>query len=226
MGCVFCMTGKQGFQGNLSAGDILNQVKSLPEADKLTNIVFMGMGEPLDNLEAVLASLKILTSEWGFAMSPKRITVSTIGVIPALRRIINESKVNIALSLHSPFNEERKMLIPLEKAYPLVDIIKELKNTDWSGQRRISIEYIMLKGLNDTIKHVQELSRLLNGLKCRVNLIRFHPIPGSSLVGTSDQEIELFRDKLKEKGLVTTIRKSRGQDIDAACGLLSTRKSV
>ncbi len=224
MACLFCMTGKQGFQGNLTAGEILNQVKSLPESDKISNIVYMGMGEPLDNPDEVLKSLMILTSEWGFAMSPRRITVSTIGIIPSLKRLISESEVNIALSLHSPFNEERKMIVPLEKVYPLHDIIKELKAAVLYGQRRISVEYIMLKGFNDTGKHVLGLIRLLNGLKCRINLIRFHPIPGTTFESTPDEEIEIFRNKLNEKGFITTIRKSRGKDINAACGLLSTKK--
>ena len=222
MGCVFCMTGKQGFQGNLTSGEILNQVKSLPESDRLTNIVYMGMGEPLDNIDEVLKSIKILTSEWGFGMSPGRITVSTIGLIPAIVRFLEESKAHLAISLHTPFHEERKKLLPAENVHPLTEIVKILKKYDWRGQRRISMEYIMFKGLNDTPRHVKGLSDLLEGLRCRINLIRFHPIPGSVFESTCDKDIESFREALERKGYITTIRKSRGQDIYAACGLLST----
>jgi 23S rRNA (adenine2503-C2)-methyltransferase len=226
MGCLFCMTGKQGFQGNLSSGEILNQVKSLPEAEKLTNLVYMGMGEPLDNLDEVLKSIQILTASWGFAMSPRRITVSTIGIIPAMNRFIKESEAHLALSLHSPFDEERKKLMPVENVYPLKEVIAELKKTDWAGQRRISIEYIMFRGLNDTQEHVNELSRLLHGLRCRINLIRFHPIPDTPLTGTGNREMEAFRDALNQKGIIATIRRSRGEDIYAACGLLSTKNKL
>jgi 23S rRNA (adenine2503-C2)-methyltransferase len=226
MGCLFCMTGKQGFQGNLTAGEILNQVKALPEKDKLTNIVFMGMGEPLDNTEEVLKSLEIFTSEWGFGLSPKRITVSTIGIIPALETFLNRSNCHLALSLHSPFDEERRKLMPIQNVYPVEDVISFLKKFDWSKQRRVSIEYIMFKGLNDTARHVNQLARLLNGLNCRVNLIRFHPIPDTPLEGTGVKDIIAFRDRLNEKGIVATMRRSRGEDIFAACGMLSTKELV
>lgn len=223
MGCLFCMTGKQGFQGNLTAGEILNQVKSLPESGKLTNIVYMGMGEPLDNIDEVLKSINILTSDWGFGMSPRRVTVSTIGIIPSMLRFLNECDAHLALSLHTPFDEERKKLMPVETVYPVKNVIAELKKADWSGQRRISIEYIMFRGLNDTREHVNELARLLSGLNCRINLIRFHPIPDTPLLSTADPDIEIFRDLLKRKGIIATIRRSRGEDIYAACGLLSTK---
>jgi 23S rRNA (adenine2503-C2)-methyltransferase len=226
MACLFCMTGKQGFQGNLTAGEILNQVKSLPEAQKLSNIVYMGMGEPLDNLESVLKSIEILTADWGFKMSPRRITVSTIGIIPSMLRFIKESEAHLALSLHTPFDDEREKLMPVETIYPLKEVIAELKKADWSGQRRISIEYIMFKGLNDSREHVNELSRLLHGLNCRVNLIRFHPIPDTPLEGSDDKTIEGFRDHLNAKGIIATIRRSRGEDIYAACGLLSTKEAI
>ena len=224
MGCLFCMTGKQGFHGNLSPGEIINQVVSVPEYEKLTNIVYMGMGEPLDNLESVLKSLEILTSSWGFAMSPRRITVSTIGILPAMKDFMEKSQAHLAISLHSPFDEERSTLMPVQKKYPIRDIIDFVKQYDWNGQRRISFEYILFKGLNDTPAHVKELGRLLNGLKCRINLIRYHAIPGVSLHSPSVHELEQFRDRLRDKGILTTIRRSRGQDIDAACGLLSTKE--
>jgi 23S rRNA (adenine2503-C2)-methyltransferase len=224
MGCTFCMTGRQKFHGNLSAGSIINQLRSIPEWQSITNIVYMGMGEPMDNLEEVLKSLEILTSDWGMAMSPRRINVSTIGVIPAMKRFLDEAEAHLAVSLHSPFEEERARLMPVEKAYPLKEIINLLKSYDWHGQRRISFEYIIFDGLNHSDKHVKALTRLLAGLKCRVNLIRFHQIPDSELKSSRDEEVQAFMEQLNNAGIRTTIRASRGQDIDAACGLLSTKK--
>jgi 23S rRNA (adenine2503-C2)-methyltransferase len=224
MACSFCMTGRQKFHGNLSAGSIVNQVRSLPEWHKISNIVYMGMGEPMDNLEEVLKSLEILSSDWGMAMSPRRINVSTIGVIPAMKRFLDESEAHLAISMHSPFEKERAELMPVEKAYPLKDILNLLKEYDWHGQRRVSFEYIIFDGLNHSPKHVNELVQLLSGFKCRINLIRFHQIPDSNLKSSNDVEVEHFMEQLNNRGIRTTIRASRGQDIDAACGLLSTNK--
>lgn len=224
MGCLFCMTAKQGFQGQLSAGEIVNQVRNIPEWHEITNIVYMGMGEPFNNLEEVLKSLEILTSEWGFAMSPRRITVSTIGIIPAMLTFLNKSEAHLAVSLHNPFDSERRELMPVQSAYPLSEVIREIKSWDFGRQRRVSFEYIVFKGLNDTPKHVNELVRLLNGIKCRINLIRFHAIPGTPLLGTDEDTLQKFKDLLNDKGVLTTIRASRGQDIYAACGLLSTKE--
>jgi 23S rRNA (adenine2503-C2)-methyltransferase len=224
MGCLFCMTAKQGFQGQLSAGEILNQIRSLPERHLLTNIVYMGMGEPFDNLDETMKSLEILTADYGFAMSPKRITVSTIGIIPAIKTFLEKSQCHLAVSLHSPFEEDRKKLMPIQTVYPLNEVLDTIRSYDLSRQRRISFEYIMFRGLNDTPRHVKELARLLNGIRCRINLLRFHPIPGTPLQSSDDATIEWFREALKEKGIMTTLRQSRGQDIDAACGLLSTKE--
>ncbi len=226
MGCLFCMTGKQGFQGNLTAGEIVNQIGSLPEKDKLTNIVYMGMGEPLDNTEEVLKSLEILTSDWGFAMSPRRITVSTIGILPGLKEFLDNSSCHLAISLHTPFDDERRKLMPVQTVYPAAEVIDFIKQYNWTGQRRISIEYIMFDGINDTERHVKELTQLLHGIKCRINLIRFHPIPGTPLKSSPDVRIFSFRDALTARGITTTVRRSRGQDIYAACGLLSTKELV
>ncbi len=226
MACTFCMTGRQKFHGDLSAGSIVNQVRSLPEWHNISNIVYMGMGEPMDNLDEVLKSLEILTSDWGMAMSPRRINVSTIGVIPSVKRFLDESQAHLAISMHSPFEEERAELMPVQKAYPLEDILELVKQYDWNGQRRVSFEYIIFDGLNHSAKHVAELSRLLSGMKCRINLIRFHQIPDSKLKSSNDAEVEKFMDQLNAKGIRTTIRASRGQDIDAACGLLSTKKML
>lgn len=226
MGCLFCMTGKQGFQGNLSSGEILNQIQSLPEFEKLTNIVYMGMGEPLDNVEAVLDSIEVMTSEKGYAWSPKRITVSTVGIIPAMITFLERSQAHLAVSLHSPFDNERREIMPIQSVYPISEVIREIRKWELGKQRRISFEYIMFKGVNDTPRHASELVRLLNGIKCRINLIRFHPIPDTPLEGTSDTNMVSFQNLLKAKGLIVTIRASRGEDIFAACGLLSTKELV
>ncbi len=224
MACSFCMTARQGFQGYLTAGEILNQVRSTPERHLLTNIVYMGMGEPFDNLHATMKSLELLTASYGFAMSPTRITVSTIGIIPGMITFLQQSQCHLAVSLHSPFEEDRIKLMPLQNIYKLSNLLDTIRNFDLPRQRRVSFEYIMFKGFNDTPRHVKELARALNGIRCRINLLRFHPIPESTLQSSDDKTINWFRDALKEKGIMTTLRHSRGQDIDAACGLLSTRE--
>ena len=224
MRCLFCMTGRQGLQGNLSVNEILNQVKSIPESEKLTNLVYMGMGEPLDNFDAVLQSLEILTADWGFGWSPKKITVSTIGLIPEMKKFIEKTNCHLAVSMHTPFETERRMLMPVSQKYPIQEIVEEIKKYDFGRQRRVSFEYIVFKGLNDTPKHVKELARLLNNLKCRINLIRFHPIPNTQLEKTDETRLQVFKEALNAKGIFTSIRASRGQDIYAACGLLSTRE--
>ena len=228
MGCKFCMTGTLGFHGHLSAADILNQIFSIPDADKLTNIVYMGEGEPMDNLDNVLRSLDAMTSPWGCAWSPKRITVSSVGVIKGLKRFIEESDCHLAISLHNPFGAERQDIMPMEKVNHLSDVIALLKQYDWSHQRRVSFEYICWGGINDTPKHANELLRLLKGLDCRINLIRFHasPTPNSHAESaianksSNEQQMEWLRDYLTERGITTTIRRSRGEDILAACGML------
>lgn len=222
MGCKFCATGRMGFRHQLSAAEIINQVISIPERDNLTNIVFMGMGEPLDNIDNVLRALDILTAEWGMAWSPTRITVSTAGVARTLPRLLDEQKVHIAVSLHNPFPEERKEIMPIENAYSIVEVCNILRRYDFTHQRRVSFEYIVLDGMNDTPHHVKELCRLLNGIKCRINLIRFHRIPDSPFFSPSLERIAEFRDTLTRRGIQTTLRASRGEDIEAACGLLST----
>ena len=226
MGCLFCMTGKQGFQGQLSAGEIINQIHSLPEKEKLTNVVYMGMGEPFDNLDEVLKSIEILTSDWGYAWSPRRITVSTIGIVPAIKTFLDRSEAHLAVSLHSPFEEERRSLMPIEQVYSLPSVMKTIRDFDWGRQRRISFEYIMFKGINDSRAHINKLVNLLGGMRTRLNLIRFHPIPDTPLEGTDDSRIMEFKDELNRRGILTTIRASRGQDIYAACGLLSTKELV
>ncbi len=222
MGCDFCMTGRQGFASNLSANEILNQIASLPEKETLTNVVFMGMGEPLDNTDNVLRALEVMTSEWGYGWSPTRITVSTIGVIPELKKFLDSTSVHVAVSLHNPFSVQRAAIMPVEKVWPVNEVVALLRQYDFSHQRRVSFEYIVMAGMNDTPAHVKELARLLDSLKCRINLIRFHKIPDSPYFSPPDSEMIRFRDALSAKGITTTIRTSRGEDIQAACGLLST----
>ena len=220
MGCRFCMTGTLGFHGHLSAADILNQIFSIPDADKLTNIVYMGEGEPMDNLDNVLRSLHAMTSAWGCAWSPKRITVSSVGINKGLKRFIEESDCHLAISLHNPFAVERQEIMPIEKVNHLNDVIALLKQYDWSHQRRVSFEYICWGGVNDTPKHANELLRLLKGLDCRINLIRFHAGVDKEFTSSDEQQMEWLRDYLTEHGITTTIRRSRGEDILAACGML------
>ena len=226
MGCRFCATGRQGLQRSLSTNEILNQILSIPESQKLTNLVFMGMGEPLDNMDNVMQTLDIITSPWGMAWSPTRITLSTAGVGKNLRRFLEQSKVHLAISLHNPFHDQRKEIMPIENAYPIQDIMDILKEYDFSGQRRVSFEYIVMEGLNDSHAHIKELCRLLNGVKCRINLIRFHKIPDSPYFSPNNEKMIRFRDTLTAKGIQTTIRASRGEDIKAACGLLSTAEQA
>jgi len=222
MNCLFCMTGKQGWSGNLTATDIMNQICAIPESDTLTNIVFMGMGEPFDNTLEILKTLDILTAEWGFAWSPRRITVSSIGLIPGMKQFLERSEAHLAISLHNPFAEERLALMPAEKAFPIEKVVAELKKHDFAHQRRVSFEYIMFEGVNDSPRHARELVRLLQGLPCRINLIKFHGIPNVNLHSSTSEKMIWFRDYLTANHVICTIRRSRGEDILAACGLLSS----
>ena len=225
MGCRFCATGRQGLQHSLSTNEILNQIESLPERERLTNVVFMGMGEPLDNLDSLLPALEVLTSAWGFGWSPTRITVSTAGVASRLERFLEATQVHLAVSLHNPFPHERAEIMPIEKAWPIREVVEILRRYDFTHQRRVSFEYIVMSGLNDSPRHIRELCRLLDGIKCRINLIRIHKIPGSPYFSPDDRAMIAFRDALTAKGIHTTIRTSRGEDIQAACGLLSTAQN-
>ena len=229
MNCYFCATGRMGFRGNLTADEILNQILSIPGKDEkslnpLTNIVFMGMGEPLDNWSAVKRALDAVTSDWGLAWSPKRVTVSTVGKLPQIKNLLDETDVHVAVSVHSPFMEEREQLMPAQKAFPLKDVLNILRGYDFSKQRRLSVEYIMWMGVNDDMAHARQLERLLQGLHCRVNLIRFHSIPGVELRPCSEERMIMFRNYLNSKGITATIRASRGEDIMAACGMLAAKK--
>ena len=222
MGCVFCMTGRQHYTASLTAGEILNQILSLPGKENLTNVVFMGMGEPLDNLENVLAVQEVMTAPWGFGWSPKRITISTVGLRRELKQLIEGCECHIAVSLHAPTPEKRRELIPAEKAFSMTEMLEVLRRYDFSHQRRLSFEYTMFDGVNDSIEDARQLVKTLNGLSCRVNLIRFHAIPDSPLRPVPEEKMTEFRDWLTAHGVFATIRASRGEDIWAACGMLST----
>lgn len=221
MNCLFCHTGKQGFEGNLTAADILNQIYALPECNQLTNIVFMGQGEPMDNLDNVLKATQILTADYGWAWSPKRITVSSVGIKHKLKRFLDESECHVAISMHSPLPEQRRMLMPAERQMSISDTVDLLRQYDFTHQRRCSFEYICFGGLNDSMTHAREIIKLLEGLECRVNLIRFHKIPDFPHVSSPDLIMEQFRDRLNAHGITCTIRASRGEDILAACGMLA-----
>lgn len=220
MGCKFCMTGTLGFHGHLSATDILNQIFSIPESDKLTNIVYMGEGEPMDNIDEVMRSLEAMTSPWGCQWSPHRITVSSVGYPNGLKRFLEESECHLAISLHDPFATERQQIMPIEKAHPIQDVLSMIRTQDWGHQRRLSFEYICFGGQNDTSRHAKELLRLLRGLNCRINLIRFHEGVDQAFPASDEKQMIWMRDYLTEHGITTTIRRSRGEDILAACGML------
>lgn len=226
MACTFCMTGRQGFKGNMETAEIISQFISVDESNVLTNAVFMGMGEPLDNLGNVLRAIEILTAEWGFAWSPRRITLSSIGVMPGLKSFLEETKVHLAISLHNAFAEERQSLMPMQKAFPIEETVNLIKQYDFTGQRRVSFEYILFDRVNDTKRHADGVVRMLRGLECRVNLIRFHAIPDSGLASSPMPVIEQFRNRINAGGIIATIRSSRGEDILAACGMLSGKKKT
>lgn len=228
MNCYFCATGRMGFKANLSSAAIMNQIlsvndlKSEKDENRLTNIVFMGMGEPLDNYAEVNKAIEILTAPWGMAWSPKRITVSTIGKMPELKYLLDNTQVHIAISVHTADSRERESMMPAQKAFPISSVMRLLSGYDFSHQRRLSLEYIMWRGVNDDIAHADMLIRLIGNIKCRVNLIRFHAIPGVDLRPCSEERMLMFRNHLNSHGITATIRTSRGEDIMAACGMLST----
>ena len=226
MGCRFCATGQMGFHGHLTTADVINQVLSAPHYDALTNVVFMGMGEPLDNYKVVASVLEIMTSDYGLAWSPKRITVSTVGPRVGLTRFLDEQRANLAVSLHSPFPEERAEIMPVEGLFPIEEVIDTLGKYDFSGQRRLSFEYIVFGELNDDLRHAKALVELIRPLRSRVNLIPYHPIEGLPYHASDRAVIERFAEYLNAHGVIATIRRSRGQDIDAACGMLSTLKPL
>lgn len=231
MNCYFCATGKMGFRKQLTAAQIVNQILSVPPKpapgnppmQPLTNVVFMGMGEPLDNFKEVYKVIRILTEPWGLAWSPKRVTVSTVGKLPELKDLLDKTQVHVAVSVHTADTAQRESMMPAQKAFPITSVMKLLAAYDFSHQRRLSLEYIMWRGVTDDIAHAEMLVRLIGNLECRVNLIRFHKIPGVELEPASEERMLMFRNFLNSKGITATIRASRGEDIEAACGMLSTK---
>ena len=222
MACKFCMTGRGGFHGQLSVAEIISQYVATEEAERLTNTVFMGMGEPMDNWENVKQAIEVLTAPWGFGWSPKRITLSTIGA--HVERFLDEGGCHLAVSLHNPFPEERLQIMPMEKAWPIRQTVETIRRYDWSGQRRVSFEYTLCEGINDSRRHADGLISLLRGLECRVNLIRCHRIPDSPYGPPSQEVIGTFERRLNDAGIRATLRASRGEDILAACGMLAGKK--
>lgn len=222
MGCHFCVTGRFGFHGNLSAGDIVNQVISLPDSEKVNHVVFMGMGEPLDNIENVILACRILTAEWGLSLSPRNITVSTVGITHGVTQFLNRSDCNLTLSLHSPFPEERMVIIPAEKRYPANEILTVMKEFPLRKKRRLSVAYVMIKGVNDTERHLEGLKDLIRPTSIRINLLPYHPSAGDCYLPSSAERMQYFRHGLITAGISASIRESRGADISAACGLLAS----
>jgi 23S rRNA (adenine2503-C2)-methyltransferase len=219
MGCSFCATGRNGWNGNLTAGEIVNQVIGIPHP--FTHIVLMGMGEPGDNIGEVIRACTILTSEWGLAAGRSKVTVSTVGVTPSVRRLLDETEVNITLSLHSPFADERAEVIPAERRWPFTETLAMIREYDNSRRRRFTVAYVMIKGKNDTVRHLEELGRLLRGTGIRVNLLPYHPLPGDSEQSADEETMMRFRHLLVTTGTGASVRRSRGADISAACGMLA-----
>ncbi|MDF1560874.1 MAG: 23S rRNA (adenine(2503)-C(2))-methyltransferase RlmN [Bacteroidales bacterium] len=219
MGCSFCATGRSGWSGNLMAGEIVNQVVGLP--NPFTHIVLMGMGEPGDNIDEVIRACRIFTAEWGLAAGRSKVTVSTVGVTPSVIRLLNETEVNITLSLHSPFPDEREEVIPAERQWPFTETLKLMKEYDNVRRRRFTVAYVMIKGNNDTGRHLEELRRLLHGTGIRVNLLPYHSLPGDPEESADEETMMQFRHLLVTSGVGASVRRSRGADIAAACGMLA-----
>lgn len=222
MGCPFCATGRYGFHGNLTAGDIVNQVTSVAEAGKINHVVFMGMGEPMDNYDNVMKACEILTAEWGLSVGASNITVSTVGLQPATRLFIEKSNCNLTLSLFSPFPEERKAIVAAERNSPASEIIGIMKSFTARRKRRFSIAYVMMAGINDSDRHLEELIKILGNSRIRINLLPYHNSCSNKLASSTMERMIHFRNELNASGISASVRKSRGQDINAACGLLAS----
>lgn len=227
--CSFCSTAQQGFNRNLTVSEIIGQIwvanKALgrdPKGDRIiSNVVFMGMGEPLLNFDNTVKAIDLLMDDFAYGLSKRRVTVSTSGVVPALDRLKQVSDVALALSLHAPDDELRNKLVPLNKKYPIREVLDACKRyIEGDTRRKVTIEYVMLEGVNDSIDHAKALVKLLKGLPSKVNLIPFNPFPGTQYKRSSEETINRFRDVLIKGGLITITRRTRGDDIDAACGQL------
>jgi 23S rRNA (adenine2503-C2)-methyltransferase len=222
MGCRFCATGQAGWGGNLTAGEIVNQVISLP--DRFTHVVFMGMGEPGDNIEEVIKAANILTAEWGLAAGSGKVTISTVGVTPSVERLLNETECNITLSLHSPFPDERLGVIPAEATWPFADTLRLMKEAGNRRKRRFTVAYVMIEGKNDSDQHIEELKRLLTGTGIRVNILPYHPPVEDSERSSSDAAMIRFKHLLVTSGIGASVRRSRGSDIAAGCGMMAGKR--
>jgi 23S rRNA (adenine2503-C2)-methyltransferase len=227
--CRFCSTAQQGFNRNLSVAEIIGQVLVAnklmgrdPKGDRIiTNVVFMGMGEPLLNFDNVVNAMDIMLDDFGYGLSKRRVTLSTSGVIPALYRLHEVSDVSLAVSLHAPTDALRDQLVPLNKKYPIAELLKACRNyIEGETRRKITFEYVMLDKINDSVVEAKQLAKLLKNVPAKVNLIPFNPFPGSGYRCSSPDTIEQFRAILMQAGIITTTRKTRGEDIDAACGQL------
>jgi len=224
--CSFCSTGKQGYNRNLSAGEIIAQLwVAVHRMDKrVTNVVFMGMGEPLANFDPVVTAMNSMQDDLAYMLSKYRVTLSTSGIVPALKRLRELTDVSLAVSLHAPSNELRDQLVPINRKYPLEELIPACRDFIRGDKRRkITWEYVMLDGVNDTDAHAKSLIRLLEGTPSKLNLIPFNPFPGTEYRSSSPQRIEAFRQRMMKAGIMAMTRKTRGDDIDAACGQLVGR---
>tara|TARA_Y100001935_G_C17291664_1_gene503710 strand:- start:821 stop:1894 length:1074 start_codon:yes stop_codon:yes gene_type:complete len=224
--CSFCSTAQQGFSRNLTTGEIIGQVwvASHVIGKTPTNVVMMGMGEPLANFNAVVEATELMTDDLAYMISKNKVTISTSGIVPALNRLAELSEVSLAVSLHAPTNELRDKLVPINKKYPLEELIPACENYIRRDRRKkITWEYVMLDNINDTIVHAKLLAKLLRGIPSKINLIPFNKFPGTAYQSSSPERIELFKKQLTKSGIITTTRKTRGQDIDAACGQLVGR---
>ncbi|MEM7762766.1 MAG: 23S rRNA (adenine(2503)-C(2))-methyltransferase RlmN [Pseudomonadota bacterium] len=228
--CAFCATAKQGFNSNLTSAEIIAQVwmamRDLPRRDNgdtaVTNVVFMGMGEPLANYREVVPALQLLIDDLAYGLSRRRVTLSTSGLVPQIDKLAHDCNVSLAVSLHAPNDTLRDQLVPINRVHPIDQLLDACwRYVDAFGNRHITFEYVMLRGVNDQLQHADQLVELLRGQPAKVNLIPFNPFPGVAFERSSAGQIARFRDRLRDRGLVTTVRRTRGDDIDAACGQLA-----
>ncbi len=225
MGCGFCATARLGLLRQLSADEIVGQVLAaraqLEGEERITNLVFMGMGEPLHNFDEVVRAIGTLTAPWGMNLSPRRITVSTVGLVPQMRRLIGETKVNLAVSLTATTDALRSRLMPVNRRYALDELLRACRELPLPQRKRITFEYVLLAGVNDTPTDAARLVRLLHGIRCKVNLIPFNPFPGSGFAPPADDVVRAFRDRLDAAHVHASVRTHRGRDVSAACGQLA-----
>jgi len=229
LNCSFCSTAQQGFNRNLSTGEIIAQVwvaaralGSRADSNRvISNVVMMGMGEPLLNYDNVVRAMQIMQDDFGFGLSKRRITLSTAGIVPAIRQLREDCDVSLAVSLHAPDDMLRNELVPLNRKYPIRELLAACRDYVGEGRRRVTFEYVLLDGINDTDAHASELVRCLEGVPAKVNLIPFNPFPGSNYRRSPRTRVDRFFELLNRAGIVTITRKTRGDDIDAACGQLA-----